>query len=86
VVDALPLHIQEALPAVLRALTTVRLGEDAVTAAPALRVERSARSCGQIQNRSLAARASFLGRPLCLQGAIFSRVRSGTSSRGSPVS
>src|SRR6185503_9461942 len=36
VVDALPPHIHEALPAVLRALTTVRLGEDAVTAAPAL--------------------------------------------------
>jgi hypothetical protein len=34
-VDALPPHIQEALPAVLRALTTVRLGEDAVTASPA---------------------------------------------------
>src|SRR4029077_722786 len=28
-------HVQEALPAVLRALTTVRLGEDVVTAIPA---------------------------------------------------
>ncbi|GLS24284.1 hypothetical protein GCM10007874_73060 [Labrys miyagiensis] len=36
VVDALPPHIQAALPAVLRALTTVRLGEEVVTAAPAL--------------------------------------------------
>ena len=35
VVDALPPDIQEALPAVLRALTTVRLGEEAVTARPA---------------------------------------------------
>src|SRR5205823_269883 len=36
VVDALPPRIQAALPAVLRALTTVRLGEEVVTAAPAL--------------------------------------------------
>ena len=35
VVDALPPDIQEALPAVLRALTTVRLGDEAVTARPA---------------------------------------------------
>ena len=35
VVDSLPPDIQEALPAVLRALTTVRPGDEAVTARPA---------------------------------------------------
>ena len=35
VVDALPPDIQDALPAVLRALTTVRLGDEAITAGPA---------------------------------------------------
>ena len=35
VVDALPPVIQDALPAVLRGLTTVRLGEESVTARPA---------------------------------------------------
>ena len=35
VVDSLPTDIQEALPAVLRALTTVRPGDEAVTARPA---------------------------------------------------
>ncbi|MFO0991614.1 MAG: adenylate/guanylate cyclase domain-containing protein [Hyphomicrobiales bacterium] len=35
VIDALPLEIQEALPAVLRALTTVRWGDEAITARPA---------------------------------------------------
>ena len=35
VVDALPPEIQEALPAVLRGLTTVRLGDETVTARPA---------------------------------------------------
>jgi WD40 repeat protein/class 3 adenylate cyclase len=35
VVDALPPEIQDALPAVLRGLTTVRLGEESVTARPA---------------------------------------------------
>ena len=39
VVDALPPDIQEALPAVLRALTTVRPGDEAVTARPALLTE-----------------------------------------------
>ncbi|WP_292430722.1 AAA family ATPase [Mesorhizobium sp.] len=36
VVDALPPDIQEALPAVLRALTTVRPGDETVTASPVL--------------------------------------------------
>ena len=35
VVDALPPEIQDALPAVLRALTTVRLGDETITARPA---------------------------------------------------
>src|SRR5262245_4047170 len=35
VIDALPPDIQEALPAVLRALTTVRLGDEAITSRPA---------------------------------------------------
>ena len=35
VIDALPPEIQEALPAVLRALTTVRLGDEAITVRPA---------------------------------------------------
>jgi hypothetical protein len=39
VVDALSPEIQEALPAVLRALTTVRLGEEVIAARPALRHE-----------------------------------------------
>jgi WD40 repeat protein/class 3 adenylate cyclase len=39
VVDALPLDIQEELPVVLRALTTVRPGDEAVAARPALRAE-----------------------------------------------
>ncbi|CAN7551187.1 hypothetical protein LJR234_004084 [Mesorhizobium amorphae] len=39
VVDALPPDIQEALPPVLRALTTVRPGEETVTARPALLTE-----------------------------------------------
>ena len=39
VVDALPPDIQEALPAVLRALTTVRPGDEAVTARPVLLTE-----------------------------------------------
>ncbi|CAN5394177.1 adenylate/guanylate cyclase domain-containing protein [soil metagenome] len=36
VVDALPNDIQDALPGVLRALTTVRLGDEAIAASPAL--------------------------------------------------
>ena len=36
VVDALPAHVQDTLPAVLRSLTTVRLGDEAITAVPAL--------------------------------------------------
>src|SRR6185436_7737213 len=36
VVDALAIDIQDALPAVLRALTTVRLGNEAITVRPAL--------------------------------------------------
>ena len=44
VVDALPPHVQDALPAVLRgSLTTVRLGEEAITAAPVLRPRSRAR-------------------------------------------
>ena len=39
VVDALPPDIQEELPVVLRALTTVRPGDEAVAARPALRAE-----------------------------------------------
>lgn len=39
VVDALPPDIQEELPVVLRAITTVRLGDEAVVARPALRAE-----------------------------------------------
>ena len=39
VVDALPSDIQEELPVVLRALTTVRPGDEAVAARPALRAE-----------------------------------------------
>jgi WD40 repeat protein len=39
VVDGLPSIIQDALPVVLRSLTTVRLGEETVTARPALRDE-----------------------------------------------
>ena len=38
-VDALPSDVQEALPQVLRALTTVRPGDEAVGALPALRAE-----------------------------------------------
>lgn len=37
VVDALSPTVQDALPAILRALTTVRLGDNSVTAAPAAR-------------------------------------------------
>ena len=37
VVDALSPTVQDALPTILRALTTVRLGDNAVTAAPAAR-------------------------------------------------
>ena len=36
VVDALPPYVQDALPPVLRALTTVRLGDEVITASPAL--------------------------------------------------
>src|SRR6185369_4953903 len=39
VVDALPADIQEALPAVLRALTTMRLGDESITVRPALLAE-----------------------------------------------
>ena len=39
VVDALAPDIQEELPVVLRALTTVRPGDETVTARPALRAE-----------------------------------------------
>lgn len=39
VIDALPPETQEALPAVLRALTTVRLGDEVITARPALFAE-----------------------------------------------
>ncbi len=51
VVDALPPDIQEALPAVLRALTTVRPGDETVTARPALlsRSRRHARAIGSRQ-------------------------------------
>src|SRR5262245_3779252 len=42
VVDALPAEIQDALPAVLRALTTVRPGDEAVTVRPALLSEVAA--------------------------------------------
>ena len=39
VVDGLPLDVQAALPAALRALTTVRLGDEVATARPALLTE-----------------------------------------------
>ncbi|MER8734541.1 AAA family ATPase [Mesorhizobium sp. M1227] len=36
VADALPAHVQDTLPAVLRSLTTVRLGDESIAAVPAL--------------------------------------------------
>lgn len=42
VVDALPAEIQDALPAVLRALTTVRPGDETITVRPALLSEAAA--------------------------------------------
>ena len=57
VVDALPPDIQEALPAVLRALTTVRLGDETVTARPAL-LARSRGNAGAIGSRRRADRRS----------------------------
>src|SRR5262249_6563770 len=39
VVDALPSDVQDALPSVLRALTTVRLGDEAITIWPAVLAE-----------------------------------------------
>jgi WD40 repeat protein/class 3 adenylate cyclase len=39
IVEGLPTDIEDALPVVLRSLTTVRLGEETVTARPALRSE-----------------------------------------------
>ena len=55
VVDALPPDIQDALPAVLRALTTVRLGDEAVTARPGL-ARRSGGNAGAIGSRRCADR------------------------------
>ena len=39
VVEALPPHVQDTLPVVIRSLTTVRLGDEAITAAPVLATE-----------------------------------------------
>ena len=52
VVDALPPETQDALPAVLRSLTTVRLGDETVTARPGL-VLRSGRRRRQKQLSSM---------------------------------
>ena len=57
VIDALPEDIQNALPAVLRALITVRLGDEAITARPALLTEvAGAPTQSALVNALIAAR------------------------------
>src|SRR5262249_1184844 len=61
VVDALSPQIQEALPAVLRALTTVRLGEELIAARPALRHEAASTPAKWALVDALTAARLFVG-------------------------
>ena len=62
VVDALAPNVQDALPVVLRALSTVRLGDEAITASPALLNEAAGtRTQAVLVNALIAARLLVSG-------------------------
>ena len=73
VVDALPPDIQEALPAVLRALTTVRPGDEAATARPVLFAEVAGTPAGRVLVDALIA-ARLLVTDEDASGHVFVRV------------
>ncbi|MGL4967707.1 MAG: AAA family ATPase [Inquilinus sp.] len=62
VVDALPLEVRDSLPVVVRALTTVRLGDEAITARPAMLSDVAGRPTQMaLVNAMIAARLLVSG-------------------------
>ena len=80
--EALPAEIQDALPAVLRALTTLRLGDQSVTALASSRAElTSSRTRAALVDALIEARLLVIGR-----AHVKSSLQTVSSWKSAPVS